>query len=138
MVSDHCLQHAFSLHHSLCSNLLLAYQSLFGYFTSITKDLPSSHRMELGKLLCGFTSTLTTIFFYELTSTEKYTQGYTLQYLLINFLLWMDFHCFVFSALVFVAYCKFVVCSCHFTGSLHINTFYPLNRLHNQQPTKLI
>ncbi|XP_070696794.1 protein FAM135A [Pempheris klunzingeri] len=49
LVSDHCLQHAFSLHHSLCSNLLLAYQGLFGYFTSITKDLPSSHRMELAK-----------------------------------------------------------------------------------------
>ncbi|KAM7408885.1 hypothetical protein PAMA_002554 [Pampus argenteus] len=49
LVSDHCLQHAFSLHHNLCSSLLLAYQSLFGYFTSITKDLPSSHRMELAK-----------------------------------------------------------------------------------------
>uniref|UniRef100_A0A3Q3W700 DUF676 domain-containing protein n=1 Tax=Mola mola TaxID=94237 RepID=A0A3Q3W700_MOLML len=50
LVSDHCLQHAFSLHHSLCSNLLLAYQGLFDYFTSITKDLPSSHRMELEQL----------------------------------------------------------------------------------------
>ncbi|KAK2824182.1 hypothetical protein Q5P01_021357 [Channa striata] len=49
LVSDHCLQHAFSLHHSLCSSLLLAYQGLFGYFTSITKNLPSSHRMELAK-----------------------------------------------------------------------------------------
>nr|XP_046257319.1 protein FAM135A [Scatophagus argus]XP_046257320.1 protein FAM135A [Scatophagus argus]XP_046257321.1 protein FAM135A [Scatophagus argus] len=49
VVSDHCLQHAFNLHHSLCSNLLLAYQGLFGYFTSITKELPSSHRMELAK-----------------------------------------------------------------------------------------
>ncbi|KAM8738540.1 protein FAM135A isoform 2-T2 [Acanthopagrus schlegelii] len=49
LVSDHCLQHAFSLHYSLCSSLLLAYQGLFGYFTSITKDLPSSHRMELAK-----------------------------------------------------------------------------------------
>ncbi|XP_039639589.1 LOW QUALITY PROTEIN: protein FAM135A [Perca fluviatilis] len=49
LMSDHCLQHAFSLHHSLCSNLLLAYQGLFDYFTSITKDLPSSHRMELAK-----------------------------------------------------------------------------------------
>ncbi|KAM4590739.1 protein FAM135A [Odontesthes bonariensis] len=49
LVSDHCLQHAFSLHHNLCSNLLIAYQGLFGYFTSITKDLPSSHRMELAK-----------------------------------------------------------------------------------------
>uniref|UniRef100_A0A3B4YCQ3 Family with sequence similarity 135 member A n=1 Tax=Seriola lalandi dorsalis TaxID=1841481 RepID=A0A3B4YCQ3_SERLL len=50
LVSDHCLQHAFSLHQNLCSSLLLAYQGLFGYFTSITKDLPSSHRMELEQL----------------------------------------------------------------------------------------
>uniref|UniRef100_A0A8C3AC43 Family with sequence similarity 135 member A n=1 Tax=Cyclopterus lumpus TaxID=8103 RepID=A0A8C3AC43_CYCLU len=49
LVSDPCLQHAFSLHHNLCSNLLLAYQGLFDYFTSITRDLPSSHRMELAK-----------------------------------------------------------------------------------------
>ncbi|KAL6101732.1 fam135a [Pungitius sinensis] len=49
LVSDHCLQHAYSLHHNLCSNLLAAYQGLFDYFTSITKDLPSSHRMELAK-----------------------------------------------------------------------------------------
>ncbi|XP_041645172.1 protein FAM135A isoform X2 [Cheilinus undulatus] len=50
LVSDHCLQHAFSLHHSLCSNILQAYKGLFDYFTSITKDLPSSHRMELEQL----------------------------------------------------------------------------------------
>lgn len=49
LVSDNCLQHAFSLHHSLCSSLLLAYKGLFDYFTTITKDLPSSHRMELAK-----------------------------------------------------------------------------------------
>ncbi|KAM9365590.1 protein FAM135A isoform 2-T2 [Pholidichthys leucotaenia] len=49
LVSDHCLQHAFSLHHNLCSSLLAAYRGLFDYFTSITKDLPSSHRMELAK-----------------------------------------------------------------------------------------
>ncbi|CAJ1067476.1 protein FAM135A isoform X1 [Xyrichtys novacula] len=49
LVSDSCLQHAFSLHHSLCSNLLQAYKGLFDYFTSITKNLPSSHRMELAK-----------------------------------------------------------------------------------------
>lgn len=56
LVSDHCLQHAFSLHHSLCSSLLLAYKGLFDYFTTITKDLPSSHRMELGILNHHFTS----------------------------------------------------------------------------------
>ncbi|XP_061814817.1 protein FAM135A isoform X1 [Nerophis lumbriciformis] len=49
LVSDHCVQHALSLHQNLCSTLLLAYQGLFDYFTSITKDLPSSHRMELAK-----------------------------------------------------------------------------------------
>ncbi|XP_076019078.1 protein FAM135A isoform X2 [Genypterus blacodes] len=49
LVSDTCLQHAHSLHQNLCSSLLLAYQGLFGYFTSSTKDLPSSHRMELAK-----------------------------------------------------------------------------------------
>ncbi|XP_068597104.1 protein FAM135A [Brachionichthys hirsutus] len=49
LVSDPCLQHAFSLHHGLCSSLLLAYQGLFDYFTSITKDLPPSYRMELAK-----------------------------------------------------------------------------------------
>ncbi|XP_029031652.1 protein FAM135A isoform X2 [Betta splendens] len=50
LVSDPCLKHAFSLHQNLCSSLLSAYQGLFGYFTSITKDLPSSHRMELEQL----------------------------------------------------------------------------------------
>ncbi|XP_038152319.1 protein FAM135A isoform X2 [Cyprinodon tularosa] len=49
LVSDSCLQHAFSMHHNLCSILLVAYRGLFDYFTSITKDLPSSHRMELAK-----------------------------------------------------------------------------------------
>ncbi|MEQ2286836.1 hypothetical protein AMECASPLE_006468 [Ameca splendens] len=49
LVSDNCLQHAFSMHHNLCSILLIAYRGLFDYFTSITKDLPSSHRMELAK-----------------------------------------------------------------------------------------
>ncbi|XP_076141490.1 protein FAM135A isoform X1 [Alosa pseudoharengus] len=49
LVSDHCLQHAFNLHQSLCASLLLAYQGLFSYFSTVTKDLPSSHRMELAK-----------------------------------------------------------------------------------------
>lgn len=49
VISEHCLQHAYGLHQNLCSNLLAAYQGLFGYFTNITKDLPSSHRLELAK-----------------------------------------------------------------------------------------
>ncbi|KAJ0066783.1 hypothetical protein NL108_002368 [Boleophthalmus pectinirostris] len=49
VISEHCLQHAYGLHQNLCSSLLAAYQGLFGYFTNITKDLPSSHRIELAK-----------------------------------------------------------------------------------------
>ncbi|KAI1894720.1 hypothetical protein AGOR_G00118650 [Albula goreensis] len=49
MVSDHCLQHAYSLHQRLVHTLLQAYQGLFGYFAMVTKDLPSSHRKELAK-----------------------------------------------------------------------------------------
>ncbi|KAJ8248169.1 hypothetical protein GJAV_G00239100 [Gymnothorax javanicus] len=48
-VSDRCLQHAYSLHQRLVDTLLVAYQGLFGYFTSATRDLPSSHRKELAK-----------------------------------------------------------------------------------------
>uniref|UniRef100_A0AAR2M1X4 DUF676 domain-containing protein n=1 Tax=Pygocentrus nattereri TaxID=42514 RepID=A0AAR2M1X4_PYGNA len=50
LVSDQCLQHAFTLNQSLCASLLLAYQGLFEYFMNLTKSLPSSHRMELEKL----------------------------------------------------------------------------------------
>ncbi|XP_077585845.1 protein FAM135A isoform X2 [Stigmatopora nigra] len=50
LVSEQCVQHAISLHHNMCSLLLHAYQGLFDYFTNLTKDLPSSHRMELEKL----------------------------------------------------------------------------------------
>ncbi|XP_076866845.1 protein FAM135A isoform X2 [Brachyhypopomus gauderio] len=50
LVSESCLQHAFSLHHSLCATLLLAYQGLFDFFMALTHSLPSSHRMELEKL----------------------------------------------------------------------------------------
>ncbi|XP_023689486.1 protein FAM135A isoform X2 [Paramormyrops kingsleyae] len=49
VVSPPCLQHAYHLHYSLCASLLLAYQGLFNYFTTVTKDLPCSHRMELAK-----------------------------------------------------------------------------------------
>uniref|UniRef100_A0A3B1J9L2 Family with sequence similarity 135 member A n=1 Tax=Astyanax mexicanus TaxID=7994 RepID=A0A3B1J9L2_ASTMX len=50
LVSDQCLQHAFTLHQSLCASLLLAYQGLFEYFMTLTKSLPASQRLELEKL----------------------------------------------------------------------------------------
>ncbi|KAG7492984.1 hypothetical protein MATL_G00021300 [Megalops atlanticus] len=49
IVSEHCLQHAYSLHYSLCAILLLVYQGLSSYFIAITKDLSSSFKMELAK-----------------------------------------------------------------------------------------
>ncbi|KAG9260074.1 protein FAM135A isoform X1 [Astyanax mexicanus] len=49
LVSDQCLQHAFTLHQSLCASLLLAYQGLFEYFMTLTKSLPASQRLELAK-----------------------------------------------------------------------------------------
>ncbi|XP_052468600.1 protein FAM135A isoform X2 [Carassius gibelio] len=50
LVSDQCLQHAFSLHQNMCANLLRAYQGLFCYLTSLTKNLPASQRIELEEL----------------------------------------------------------------------------------------
>uniref|UniRef100_A0A8C1DLA9 Family with sequence similarity 135 member A n=1 Tax=Cyprinus carpio carpio TaxID=630221 RepID=A0A8C1DLA9_CYPCA len=39
LVSDPCLQHAFSLHQNMCASLLRAYQGLFCYLTSLTNNL---------------------------------------------------------------------------------------------------
>ncbi|XP_052007662.1 protein FAM135A-like isoform X2 [Xyrauchen texanus] len=49
LVSDQCLQHAISLHQTMCASLLRAYQGLFCYLTTITKNLPSCQLMELAK-----------------------------------------------------------------------------------------
>uniref|UniRef100_A0A8C1DBQ1 Family with sequence similarity 135 member A n=1 Tax=Cyprinus carpio carpio TaxID=630221 RepID=A0A8C1DBQ1_CYPCA len=50
LVSDQCLQHALSLHQNMCASLLRAYQGLFCYLTSLTKNLPASQRIELEEL----------------------------------------------------------------------------------------
>uniref|UniRef100_A0A672MJF6 Protein FAM135A-like n=1 Tax=Sinocyclocheilus grahami TaxID=75366 RepID=A0A672MJF6_SINGR len=49
LVLDQCLQHAFSLHQNMCASLLRAYQGLFCYLTSLTKNLPAFQRIELAK-----------------------------------------------------------------------------------------
>ncbi|KAJ8264698.1 hypothetical protein GJAV_G00152720 [Gymnothorax javanicus] len=49
LVSEHCLQHAYSLHYSLCAGLLLAYQGLFSYFIAVSENLHPSLRLELAK-----------------------------------------------------------------------------------------
>lgn len=146
LVSDHCLQHAFSLHHSLCSSLLLAYKGLFDYFTTITKDLPSSHRMELGILHHHFTSIhqvadLRPVQFSSLALdlllnvVRDASILHVTQYLNLIFKnCFYAFRVIWFLHWCFVAYYKFVVLSFHFTWSLPVTIFFPFKRLHNQHP----
>ncbi|XP_062344558.1 protein FAM135A isoform X5 [Cinclus cinclus] len=49
IVSESFLSHAYNFHYTLCATLLLAFKGLHRYFITITKDLPSSHRIELAK-----------------------------------------------------------------------------------------
>ncbi|XP_066171085.1 protein FAM135A isoform X3 [Sylvia atricapilla] len=49
VVSESFLSHAYNFHYTLCATLLLAFKGLHRYFITITKDLPSSHRIELAK-----------------------------------------------------------------------------------------
>nr|XP_033792806.1 protein FAM135A isoform X2 [Geotrypetes seraphini] len=50
IVPECFLQHAYNLHYILCATLLLAFKGLYSYFIMITKELPSSHRIELEKI----------------------------------------------------------------------------------------
>ncbi|XP_069742245.1 protein FAM135A isoform X2 [Narcine bancroftii] len=50
VVPETCMQHAYNFHYNLCSSLLLAYKGLFNYFVVVTKELPSSRRMELEEI----------------------------------------------------------------------------------------
>ncbi|XP_009482218.1 protein FAM135A isoform X4 [Pelecanus crispus] len=47
VVSESFLSHAYNFHYTLCASLLLAFKGLHSYFIMITKELPSSHRIEL-------------------------------------------------------------------------------------------
>uniref|UniRef100_A0A8D0LAX5 Family with sequence similarity 135 member A n=1 Tax=Sphenodon punctatus TaxID=8508 RepID=A0A8D0LAX5_SPHPU len=49
VVAESFLNHAYSLHYTLCASLLLAFKGLHSYFIMVTKELPSSHRIELAK-----------------------------------------------------------------------------------------
>lgn len=129
LVSDHCLQHAFSLHHSLCSSLLQTYQGLFGYFTAITKDLPSSHRMELGTR-CTLASTGVSVHVKRIQSKYSAQLAFCFKFIsteilkvrfrFFNAVIVSGFHCF-FSALLLR--CILRVCCYHFISSdLHVTT----------------
>ncbi|NXF86287.1 F135A protein, partial [Eubucco bourcierii] len=47
VVSESFLSHAYNFHSTLCASLLLAFKGLHSYFLMVTKELPSSHRIEL-------------------------------------------------------------------------------------------
>ncbi|XP_069462313.1 protein FAM135A isoform X2 [Ambystoma mexicanum] len=50
VISECFLQHAYNFHYTLCASLLLAFKGLYGYFIMLTKELPSSRRIELEKI----------------------------------------------------------------------------------------
>ncbi|XP_064020225.1 protein FAM135A isoform X2 [Pogoniulus pusillus] len=47
VISESFLSHAYNFHYTLCASLLLAFKGLHSYFLMVTKELPSSHRIEL-------------------------------------------------------------------------------------------
>ncbi|NXE28848.1 F135A protein, partial [Ardeotis kori] len=47
VISESFLSHAYNFHYTLCASLLLAFKGLHSYFIMITKELPSTHRIEL-------------------------------------------------------------------------------------------
>ncbi|KAM9155174.1 protein FAM135A isoform 1-T12 [Pangshura tecta] len=49
VIAESFLNHAYSLHYTLCASLLLAFKGLHSYFIMVAKELPSSHRIELAK-----------------------------------------------------------------------------------------
>ncbi|KYO47071.1 protein FAM135A [Alligator mississippiensis] len=49
VIAESFLNHAYNFHCTLCASLLLAFKGLHRYFIMITKELPSSHRIELAK-----------------------------------------------------------------------------------------
>uniref|UniRef100_A0A8C3RJX8 Uncharacterized protein n=1 Tax=Chelydra serpentina TaxID=8475 RepID=A0A8C3RJX8_CHESE len=50
VIAESFLNHAYNLHYTLCASLLLAFKGLHSYFIMVAKELPSSHRIELGIL----------------------------------------------------------------------------------------
>ncbi|XP_073425485.1 protein FAM135A isoform X3 [Dendrobates tinctorius] len=49
VVQDCFLQHAYTFHYTLCACLLSSFKGLYSYFMTVTKELPSSLKLELAK-----------------------------------------------------------------------------------------
>ncbi|XP_053314651.1 protein FAM135A isoform X2 [Spea bombifrons] len=50
VVQESFLQHAYNFHYTLCACLLLSFKGLYSYFITVTKELPSSLKLELEKI----------------------------------------------------------------------------------------
>ncbi|XP_040284569.1 protein FAM135A isoform X2 [Bufo bufo] len=50
VVQECFLQHAYNLHYTLCACLLSSFKGLYSYFMTVTKELPSSLKLELEKI----------------------------------------------------------------------------------------
>ncbi|XP_042325541.1 protein FAM135A isoform X2 [Sceloporus undulatus] len=46
IIAEPFLNHAYNLHHTLCASLLLAFKGLHSYFTTLSKELPSSLKLD--------------------------------------------------------------------------------------------
>ncbi|XP_069582741.1 protein FAM135A isoform X5 [Ranitomeya imitator] len=49
VVQECFLQHAYTFHYTLCACLLSSFKGLYSYFLTVTKELPSSLKLELAK-----------------------------------------------------------------------------------------
>ncbi|XP_056421805.1 protein FAM135A isoform X3 [Hyla sarda] len=49
VVQECFLQHAYHFHYTLCACLLSSFKGLYSYFMTVTKELPSSLKLELAK-----------------------------------------------------------------------------------------
>ncbi|XP_077146072.1 protein FAM135A isoform X3 [Ranitomeya variabilis] len=49
VVQECFLQHAYTFHYTLCACLLSSFKGLYSYFMTVTKELPSSLKLELAK-----------------------------------------------------------------------------------------
>ncbi|XP_073482851.1 protein FAM135A isoform X2 [Aquarana catesbeiana] len=50
VVQECFLQHAYNFHYTLCACLLVSFKGLYSYFMTVTKELPSSLKLELEKI----------------------------------------------------------------------------------------
>lgn len=48
LIAEPFLQHAYHFHYTLCATLLLAFKGLHSYFITVTEEIPSCQKLDLG------------------------------------------------------------------------------------------